>query len=282
MLLRYNAQLMAIAAQYPNLQPQNNVPEERKLDISNDFLGRLENKHHCYEFSATKYMAELSARSNGLGMPTEMENKQMSITGIKRGTCLKAENFQPQVYGLPFATDIDLIINKVRWNVANGEELSDQLGQLCGALKKLMKYHIIYDLPSELQIVQEVGKRLSTKDCIPDILGELSKALREVQPSLILKAGFENPKFKGYASSNSTYSRNNRDNRSRKATAAMDFKKRYPHFFDPNDQRFVPDGFCIFHNTPGLSCTHHKCPRSHVKWTPAELAAAKAKLSQGK
>ena len=100
------------------------------IDISGDWFSRIEKKRQLHEFNATAFLAELSERSNGLDMRTEMKNKQMSLTGAKRGESLKADKFNPLIYDLPLAATVDILTTKWRWNTRHGENFQDHRGSV--------------------------------------------------------------------------------------------------------------------------------------------------------
>ncbi|MCP5016133.1 MAG: hypothetical protein GY938_12810 [Ketobacter sp.] len=134
----------------------------------------------------------------------------------------------------------------------------------------LNEFCMKYPVTIQLECAQRLGGRLHcekyTGDIIDDIKGSISGAT------------FSKPKSYGFDAVTYT-SRKRGFGGDRKGKKGGMKRQRidFTVFKDKNSAKFVPKGFCMWKFGVGkCEKSDSECKHSHVRWTEAELAAAKA------
>ena len=236
------------------------------------------------------------------------------MPGCSKDNCLKATHFDPRIVGFPRIM-LDMILEYSVFSMEKSGRLSAEQ-VLCEVLKCHREFDMLcvrYSKDVQVIAVQRFGDKMVAEKNSIDPVRAMKEAVAEVTAFKPMAYGFDALLWNGFVGSctngrggngrnntrrnnsrgfsgNNGHHRssggghsggNNRSNSGRGNSSYGPPAAGNAAWNNPESDQFIPRGWCKQHFGNG-NCHMQNCRFSHVRWTTAELNAAKERMRGGR
>merc|ERR1712130_384129 len=244
--------------------------EDKKYEILNDRYSRTRQEKGLIEFDLARWFIGALKKSYPR-MWDHIKAKHILRGRVESGQALTPERFDFKIYGMTRFAAGALLYYGARRRL-------DHSGPV-HPMDEKEEMALFYNVSDLLEFAKELGRRLVMKsiDPLKSLSMEVEACFEKATDGAKMAGGYKQKDIISAADVKKANKETKKPS-TRKPTANRDRGRKnfdYGPYRDPDNDAFVPEGWCIF-KFSGLGCRKGaNCDRKHSVWTAEELANAK-------